>query len=88
MKRKAFANAIMTHEGKKVKIHIEGRGKHQLELRTYNVKTDFTTKEVKLSGKKDIEFGFSIDDTGKPYVIVLIVDGDTEHTTTICGARH
>ncbi|MBP1539775.1 MAG: glycoside hydrolase family 9 protein [Prevotella sp.] len=88
MKRKAFANAIMTHEGNKVKIHIEGRGKHQLELRTYNVKTDFTTKEVKLSGKKDIEFGFSINDTGKPYVIVLIVDGDTEHTTTICGARH
>ena len=77
----------MNRNGNDVSIKLSGRGKHRVELRTFNIDTDFKAQDINLGKTNEIKIKVTTADTTKPYVMTVIVDGDNEHATTLCGVN-
>jgi len=66
---------------------LSGKGRHTLEVRTFNAECGLKKTEVRLRRGKDVSLTFNLKatDKNKPYVAALILDGDTSHPIVITG---
>ena len=71
----------------KAALTIGGVGDHNIDIKTFNSKTNITNKAVKLSKGKpeEIELDITILDKNKPYVVVITIDGKPELRKEIVG---
>ena len=84
-KKERLYFATLNRNGNDVSIKLTGKGKHRVELRTFNIDTDFKAQDIELGKTDEINLKVNTVDKSKPYVMTVIVDGDTEHATTVCG---
>ncbi len=71
-----------------VTLTLTGTGKHQIDLKVFNAKSDFSGKVVELPERKteEIRLELQIPDMNKPYVAVVSVDGKPGFRTEIVGS--
>ncbi|WP_265594227.1 glycoside hydrolase family 9 protein [Haloferula sp. BvORR071] len=69
-------------------LSIRGSGKHEIELRTFNARSEFTRKQVDLSasGEGKLQFELKVPDVNRPYVAVISVDGNPELRREVVGS--
>lgn len=71
-----------------VTIILTGTGKHQIDLRSFNAKTDFTGQQVNLIAGKSITIQISLTVTDKniPYIAVVSADNNPDLRKEIVGS--
>lgn len=84
----AVAKADRDSRTLRLDVTVRGKGKHTVGVKTFNAKSAILEKSVELSGDKpaEIEWQFQIDDPDKPWVIVIIVDGNYGTRQDLVGA--
>lgn len=72
----------------KAVLVLKGKGSHQLDIRLFNVTTDFASQQVSLTEGEELrlEMNFQIQDVNKPYVAVMVADGNTSTIAEVNGA--
>ena len=76
-----------TGGGIRVTAALEGTGTHELSIRTFNCSADVRAKRINLveSGRADVVWGIRVLDDTKPWVAVVIPDGDMSRKQDVTG---
>lgn len=71
-----------------VTISITGNGGHEIGIKCFNAKADFTSKQINLSGNKTekIQLKLNVVDLNKPYIAVISDDKDPDSHKEIVGS--
>ncbi|MEO5714880.1 MAG: glycoside hydrolase family 9 protein [Luteolibacter sp.] len=69
-------------------LTITGSGKHEIQLKSFNAKTDFVSKQIDLSKDQPdkIQFKLDVGDMSKPYVAVISIDKNPNFRKEIVGS--
>lgn len=72
----------------KAVLVLKGKGAHQLDIRLFNATTDFVSQQVSLTEGEELrlEMNLQIQDVNKPYVAVVVADGNTLTIAEVNGA--
>lgn len=70
-----------------VTAHLRGAGTHNLELRAFNGSVSRPQAEVNLTGggEQSVGWNLKVADDAKPWVVIVIADGDTGGKTELFG---
>jgi hypothetical protein len=71
-----------------VAITLSGNGNHEIGIKCFNAKADFTSKQIDLSGSKTekIQLKLNIVDLNKPYIAVISDDKNPDLHKEIVGS--
>ena len=71
-----------------VTLTLTGTGKHQIDLRAFNAKSEFGSKQIDLLASKTekIQMELTVADRNKPYVAVVSVDKNPDLRKEIVGS--
>ncbi len=71
-----------------VTLTLTGEGEHKVELRAFNAKSEFGSKQIDLTANKTekIQFELAVADRNKPYVAVISVDKNPSWRKEIVGS--
>ncbi|MBS0000066.1 MAG: glycoside hydrolase family 9 protein [Cyclobacteriaceae bacterium] len=71
-----------------VLVTLNGKGKHEVLLRTFNAAADEDVKSADLSGNGpgEVQFKLKIIDPDMPYVVVIMLDNDPGLRTEVIGS--
>ena len=80
-------SSYKTESVSRITAAFEGTGMHQLAIRTFNCSVDAQSKRINLSesGRADIIWNLRILDRTKPWVTVVIPDGDMSQKQDVTG---
>jgi len=71
-----------------VTITLNGAGKHEIDIKTFNAETNFTKEKVDLTGGKTekIQLELKVSDKTKPYIAVISSDNNPDLSKEIVGS--
>lgn len=72
----------------KAVLVLNGKGTHQLDIRLFNATADFASQQVNLTEGQELRLDVTlqIQDVNKPYVAVVVADGNTLTMAEVNGA--